>query len=136
MANDLNNCNFIGRLAADPEVKYLPSGDPVTNFRLAVGWKAKDKEGVEWVSIVSFGKLAEICGQYLKKGSQCFISGKMRTRKWNAQDGSERYSTEIVADQMQMLGGKPESYAAQPQQRPSQAAPSPNVDDFDDDIPF
>lgn len=75
MANDLNMCSFIGRLGADPETRYAASGDPVCSFRIAVGWKTKEKEGAEWVSITAFGKLAEICGQYLAKGSQVFVSG-------------------------------------------------------------
>lgn len=108
MANDLNQCSFIGHLGADPEQRYMPSGDAVTNFRIAVGWKSKDKEGAEWVSIVAFGKLAEICGQHLNKGSRVYVSGSLRTRKWTDSSGSNRYSTEIVADHLQMLGNKPD----------------------------
>jgi len=109
MSNDLNRCEFIGRLGKDPDMRYSPDSSPVCNFSLAVGWKTKDKEGVEWVRIVVFGKLAEICGEYLKKGKQIYISGRMTTRKWTDKDtGADRYSTEIVADQMQLLGGKDE----------------------------
>ena len=82
MANDLNQCQFIGRLGRDPEIKYMPNGDPVANLSLACDWKGKDKEGTEWVRIVAFGKLAEIMGKYLRKGSQVFIQGSLRTRKW------------------------------------------------------
>lgn len=135
MANDLNQCNFIGRLGKDPETRYMPSGDAVTNFSIAVGWKSKDKEGTEWVNITAFGKLAEICGQYLKKGSQVFVSGKFKTEKYQDKDGVDRYSTKIIADQMQMLGGKPEGSDAAPAQKPRPAsAPAPA--DMDDDIPF
>lgn len=108
MANDLNQCSFIGRLGRDPETRHMPNGDAATSFSIAVGWKSKDKEGTEWVNIQTFGKLAEICGDYLKKGSQVFVQGRFRTREYE-KDGSKRYMTEIVADQMQMLGGKPGS---------------------------
>jgi single-strand DNA-binding protein len=139
--------NFIGRLGRDPESRYLASGDQVVNFSIAVGWKGKDKEGAEWISIVAFGKLAGICGQYLKKGSQVFISGKFKTDKYQDKDGNDRYSTKIVADNMQMLGGRQDS-EQRPQQeerrtaqssggvaakKPAQSAP---FADMDDDIPF
>jgi single-strand DNA-binding protein len=104
MANDLNLCQFIGRLGKDPEQRFLPNGDAVVNFTLAVGWKGKDKEGCEWVNVVAFKKLAEIIGQYCTKGQQVYVSGKMRTRKWQDRDGADRYSTEVVADQFQFLG--------------------------------
>lgn len=104
MANDLNQCNFIGRLGRDPETRYMPSGDAITSFSIAVGWKSKDKEGAEWVNIVSFGKLAEICAEYLKKGAQVFISGRFKTEEYTDKEGVKRYSTKIVADNMQMLG--------------------------------
>lgn len=129
MANDLNQCSFIGRLGRDPETRYMPNGDPTTSFSIAVGWKAKDKEGAEWVNIVTFGKLAQICGEWLKKGSQVFIQGRFRTREWE-KDGVKRYSTEIVADQMQMLGGK--SGGSNPQRERGE---SPLGDDADE-IPF
>jgi single-strand DNA-binding protein len=106
MANDLNLCQFIGRLGKDPEQRFLPNGDAVVNFTLAVGWKGKDKEGCEWVNVVAFKKLAEIIGQYCTKGQQVYVSGKMRTRKWQDRDGADRYSVEVVADQMQLLGSK------------------------------
>lgn len=133
MANDLNQCQFIGRLGVDPETRFLPSGDGVTNFRIACGWKTKDKEGTEWVSIVTFGKLSEICGEYLKKGSQVFVQGRMQTRKWQDKEGNARYSTEIVAERMQMLGGKREGDSKPTDSKPTGQAP---FDDMSDDIPF
>lgn len=134
MANDLNQCQFIGRLGQDPETRYTQSGDAVTNFSLAVGesWKkdGEKKESTEWVRVVTWRKLAEICNEYLRKGSQVYISGKLKTRKWQDKDGNDRYSTEIVADRMQMLGSKGEGNQRQAPQGP------PPMDDFDDDIPF
>ena len=145
MANDLNQCNFIGRLGADPETRYTPAGDPVCNFRIAVGWKSKDKEGAEWVSITAFGKLSEICSKYLVKGSQVFISGRFKTDEYE-KDGVKRYSTKIIADEMQMLGGKSDGGGQRQQSEDSQPAPQrsaqgapPNkakFDDLGDDIPF
>jgi single-strand DNA-binding protein len=111
MSNDLNRCEFIGRLGRDPEVRFSASGEAIANFSIACGWKSKEKESVEWIRIVSFGKLAGVCGDYLRKGSQVYISGRMTTRKWQNKDGVEQFSTEVVADQMQMLGGKPEQSA-------------------------
>ena len=104
----LNQCNFIGRLGRDPEVKYAQSGDAICNFSLACSEQWKDKQGnkqekTEWVNVVLWGKLGEIAGQYLQKGSLCFISGKMTTRKWQDKDGNDRFSTEIVAREMKML---------------------------------
>jgi len=128
MANDLNLCQFIGRLGADPETRFTPSGLAVCNIRIACGWKSKDKEGAEWVSVTAFGKLAEIMGQYLKKGSQVYIAGRMTTEQYE-KDGVKKYSTKIVADQMQMLDSRGSSNSA-----PS-AAPTQD-DGFDDDIPF
>jgi single-strand DNA-binding protein len=135
MANDLNQCNFIGRLGQDVELKYLPSGEAVANLSIAVGESWKDKqtgakqERTEWIRAVAFGKLADIMGQYLTKGSKVFIGGKMRTRKWQDQSGADRYSTEIVVKDMQMLDSKNESAVnqghqvarQQPAQQPSQA---------------
>jgi len=110
MANDLNQCNFIGRLGRDPESRVMPDGKSVVNFSIAVGWKTQNGEGCEWVNCVAYEKLAEIINQYLKKGSQVFISGRFKTRKWQDKaTGADRYSTEIVCDRMQMLGGKSES---------------------------
>jgi len=103
--NDLNQCQFIGRLGKDVELRYTPQNDPVANISLACGWKSKDKEGTEWVNVTAFGKLAEISGQYLTKGSQVFVQGKMKTEKYT-KDGIDRYSTKIIADKIQMLGKK------------------------------
>ena len=113
MATDLNRCEFIGRLGKDPEVRYTADSNAICNFSIAVGYKSKDKETTEWVRITAFGKLAGICADYLKKGSQVFIAGRMTTRKWQNKDGVDQYTTEVVADQMQMLGGRPAEDAAQ-----------------------
>ena len=108
----VNKVILVGNLGADPEVRYLPSGDAVANIRLATTDRYKDKasgefkEMTEWHRVAFFGRLAEIVSEYLKKGSSVYIEGRLRTRKWQGQDGQERYSTEIVADQMQMLGGR------------------------------
>ena len=139
MSKDLNQCNFIGRLGADPESRALPSGDAVCNFRIACGWKTKDKEGTEWVPAVAFGKLGEICERYLKKGSRVFISGSFRTRKWQGQDGQDRYSTEIIVSDMQMLDSKPSGDQSPAQGGYQQSAPGASTapaKGFDDDIPF
>lgn len=158
MANDLNQCQFIGRLAKEPDVRYMPNGKAAASFSIAVGsqWKSKDgakQESVEWVNITAFDKLGEICGEYLKKGSQVFISGRMKTEKYQAKDGTDRYSTKVIAENMQMLGGKSSgtdnqsSDDQQPEQQTrQQSAPSaarrPAQDqsgafaDFSDDIPF
>lgn len=128
MANDLNQWQGIGRLGKDPEVRALSNGTTVANFSMACGWKSGDKEGTEWVNVSSFGKLAEIIGQYLTKGSQVFIQGRLNTRTWD-KDGETRYSTEIVADRMQMLGGRTGQ-----QNHPQQSAPKKQ--DFDEDVPF
>ena len=108
MSNSLNRCEFIGNLGKDPDIRYSASGDAIANFSIAVGWKTKDKEGTEWVRVTAFGKLAGICGEYLRKGSQVYIAGRMTTRKWQNKDGVDQYTTEVVADQMQMLGGRSE----------------------------
>ncbi|MEM5316064.1 single-stranded DNA-binding protein [Paraburkholderia sp. JHI869] len=108
----VNKVILVGNLGAEPEVRYLPSGDAVANIRLATTDRFKDKasgefkEMTEWHRVSFFGRLAEIVAEYLKKGSSVYIEGRIRTRKWQAQDGTDRYSTEIVADQMQMLGGR------------------------------
>lgn len=141
MAN-LNQCNFIGTLGKDPESRFFPDGSAVCNFSIAINesWKDKatgeKKERVEWVNIVATHKLAEICGEYLKKGSSVFITGKLGTRKWQDKDGQDRYTTEIRADVMQMLGGKQDG-----EQRPARSqAPASTGSGFDDlsddDLPF
>ena len=156
----VNKCIFIGNLGRDPEIRYMPSGDAMANFSIACTENFKGKSGekqerTEWVRIVMFGKQAEIAGEYLKKGSSVFIEGRLQTRKWQNKEGQDQYTTEIVAERMQMLGGRsggsssydtPDqdggaSYA--PPQREqnsapaSRPAPSANpIDDIDDDIPF
>lgn len=113
MARGINKVILVGNLGKDPETRSLPSGEAVANVTVATSesWKDKtsgeQKEKTEWHNVVFFRRLAEIAGQYLKKGSQVYIEGKLRTRKWQDKDGKDRYTTEIVADEMQMLGGKP-----------------------------
>jgi single-strand DNA-binding protein len=137
VANDLNRCEFIGRLGKDPETRHSPDGAAICNFSLAVGWKTSGKEGTEWVRIVAFGKLAEICGEYLTKGKQVYVSGRMTTRKWTDKDsGQDRYSTEIVADQLQMLGGKNDESEQRPTSKPAARQVAPSTSDDLSDIPF
>ena len=102
----INQCNFIGRLGRDPETRYTQSGKAVASFSLACSEKRGGEESTEWVNIVAWEKLAEICGQYLTKGSLVFISGRMQTRKWQDQNGNDRYTTEIVAREMKMLDSR------------------------------
>ena len=147
MARGINKVILVGNLGADPETRYMPSGSAVTNIRVATteSWKDKDtgdqKENTEWHRVVFFGRLAEIVAEYLRKGSQVYIEGKLRTRKWQDSDGNDRWSTEVRANEMQMLGGRPGSNA--PAQAPAPAAaqvgadvPQPPPGEFDDDIPF
>ena len=136
MSNDLNLCQFIGRLGRDPETRYMANGDPVCNFSIAVGWKSKDKEGTEWVRISAFGKLAEICGQYLKKGSKVYVQGRMQTRKWADKDGVEKYTTEVMADRMQMLGPKPDASRGEEHHNGTAVEERPTVENLESDIPF
>lgn len=137
----LNKAILIGNLGRDPETKYLPSGGAVCNFSIATTEKWKDKDGqkqekTEWLNIVMYGKLAEIAQQYLNKGATVYLEGRIQTRKWQDKaTGADRYSTEIVADQMQMLGGKYERVESAPQQS-RQSAPQPQADEFDEDIGF
>ena len=145
MARGINKVILVGNLGADPETRYMPSGSAVTNIRIATSESWKDKqtgerqERTEWHSVAFFGRLAEIAAEYLRKGSQVYVEGRLRTRKWQDKSGNDRWSTEVIADEMQMLGGRPGSGA------PAMAAaagagggapPSPPADDFDDDIPF
>ena len=149
----VNKVILLGNLGKDPEIKYMPNGNAVANITLATSetWNDKNsgekQEKTEWHRVVFFGKLAEIVGQYLKKGSKVYVEGKLQTRKWQGQDGQDRYTTEVVVDiggTMQMLdsrGGEagfaPAQQAAPAQQRaPQQAAPAMVDDGFDDDIPF
>lgn len=146
----LNQAQIIGHLGKDPEVRYLPGGEAVANFSIATTEKWKDKnsgeqrEETEWHRISVFGRLAEIVGEYLKKGSLVFIQGKIKTRKYTDKDGAERYATEIRAETMKMLGGRDSNQGGAPAQRQAPAAsprpapaPAPSgFDDMDDDIPF
>ena len=142
MAKGINKCILVGNLGNDPETKYMPSGGAVTNISIATtdSWKDKTSgekvEKVEWHRVVFFNRLAEIAGEYLKKGSQVYVEGSLRTRKWQDQGGQDRYTTEIVGSEMQMLGSRGEAGQA-PQQRPQGNAPQQqthqNFDDFDDD---
>jgi single-strand DNA-binding protein len=155
----VNKVILIGNLGKDPEVRYMPSGSAICNLRLATtrNWKNKDsgerQEETEWHSVALFDRLAEIAGEYLKKGRPVYIEGRLRTRKWTDKDGQERYTTEIVAEQMQLLGsreggGAPMddggAGAAVPRSAPARSAPaakpaaksSTGFDDMDDDIPF
>lgn len=120
----LNKCDFIGRLGQDPEIRYMPDGKAAANISIGCSEKWKDKvtgeqkEKTEWVKCSAFGKLAEIMGEYLRKGSLVYVSGKMQTRKWQDQSGADRYTTEIVINDMKMLGSKSESQGGnQPQQQ-------------------
>jgi single-strand DNA-binding protein len=129
----VNKCVFIGNVGKNPEVRYATSGSAVCNFSIAVNESWKDKEGnkqekVEWINVVLFGKLAEIAGEYLTKGREVYIGGKMQTRKWEDKDGNTRYTTEIVGNEMQMLGGRGGG---------AQETPKGTVDTPEDDgIPF
>lgn len=136
----INKVIIVGTLGTDPEARQMPNGDAVTNISVATSESWVDKnsgnkqERTEWHKIVFFKKLAEIAAQYLKKGSQVYIEGQLRTRKWQDKDGQDRYTTEIIGDQMQMLGGKSEG---QEKPQPANAQGSQKYPDpFDDDPPF
>ena len=140
----VNKVIIVGNLGRDPEMRTFPSGDQVANVTVATTDKWKDKqsgemrEATEWHRVVFNGRLAEIAGQYLRKGSQVYVEGSLRTRKWTDQAGVEKYSTDIRADNMQMLGGRPEGgdaprqAAPAPRQAPQQRAPAPQGSGFDD----
>lgn len=145
----VNKVILVGNLGADPETRYQTSGDAITNIRLATTDKWKDKasgemkEATEWHRVAFFGRLAEVAGEYLKKGSQVYVEGRIRTRKYQDKDGNERYSTEIIGDRMQMLGsragsGEPREPAeAKGEAKPAAAKkPAGKFDDMEDDIPF
>jgi single-strand DNA-binding protein len=140
--SSLNKVLIIGNLGADPETRYLPSGDAVTNIRVATTEKWRDKnsgeakEQTEWHNINFFGKLAEISGQYLKKGSQVYVEGSLRTRKYTDKAGVEKYATDIRADSMKMLGGKQDAAPAPAPAPKPQPKASAGFDGMDDDIPF
>lgn len=138
----INKVIIVGNLGADPETRYLPSGDAVTNIRVATTDRYKDKqsgemrEATEWHSISFFGKLAEIAGQYLKKGSQVYVEGSLRTRKYTDKNGVEKYATDIRADSMQMLGTQPRSDDEAKTSRSNPVAMKPPTQADDSDIPF
>ncbi len=149
----VNKVILVGNLGADPEMRYTPSGDAVCNVRVATteSWKDKQtgdkKEITEWHRVVFYRKLAEIAGQYLKKGSQVYIEGRIRTRKWTDKEGQDRYTTEIEAQEMQMLGrregmgqagdaGAREGGNSRPASSKPAAASGGGFSDFEDDIPF
>jgi single-strand DNA-binding protein len=150
----VNKVILIGNLGRDPEVRYLPSGDAVANVTLATTETWKDKSGekqeqTEWHRVAMFGKTAEIAGEYLKKGSQVYVEGRLQTRKWTDKEGQERYTTEIRVDRMQMLGSRsggaermsaPDddapARASAPAKKPAPAGKGGNFDDMEDDIPF
>ena len=148
----LNKIQLIGFLGKDPEMRYMPNGDAVANITIATTdtWKDKQtgekKEATEWHRVVFFRKLAEIAGQYLKKGSQVYIEGALKTKKWQDKDGQDRYTTDIVADSMKMLGSRqgmvdtPSRETTESRSTPQAARHAPAVpssfNDFEDDIPF
>jgi len=159
MARGVNKVILIGNLGRDPEVRYMPSGQAVANVTIATSETWRDKqtgdqqERTEWHNVVFFGRLAEIAGEYLRKGSQVYVEGSLRTRKWQDKEGRDRYTTEIIANEMQMLGGRGgqgggefssrqsepaprQAQAAAPASQPQQQAPAGDFEDFDDDIPF
>lgn len=158
----VNKVILVGNLGRDPEIRYMPNGEAVCNFSIATTDSWKDKSGqkqerTEWHNIVMYRKLAEIAGEYLKKGRPVYVEGRLQTRKWQTKEGQDRYTTEIIADQMQMLGGRDgggsntyevmdeDQSMSRPQQsaaRPAQSAPASapasggDFDAFEDDIPF
>jgi len=151
MARGVNKVILVGNLGQDPEVKYMPSGGAVCSVSLATtdSWKDKSsgerQERTEWHRVVFFNRLAEITGEYLRKGSQVYVEGRLQTRKWQDKEGQDRYMTEIVANDMQMLGGRggggsgfddSSSSAGASSGSPPAKRQEPKTDDFDDDIPF
>jgi single-strand DNA-binding protein len=147
MARGVNKVILVGHLGADPETRYMPSGGAVTNLRVATSEAWKDKqsgeqqERTEWHRVAIFGRLAEIAAEYLRKGSQVYIEGRLRTRKWQDNQGNDRYSTEIVASEMQMLGsrsgmGEPPVATERSGETGRHPAATAPAEEFDDDIPF
>jgi single-strand DNA-binding protein len=152
MARGINKVILVGNLGADPDTRYMPSGKAVTNIRIATSDSWKDKqtgdtqERTEWHSVVLFDKLGEIAAEYLRKGSQVYIEGSLKTRKWQDKEGKDRYTTEIVARDMQMLGGRGgaggsgggggESRAPRSAPSEDRAPAAATEEEFDDDIPF
>jgi single-strand DNA-binding protein len=156
MARGINKAILVGNLGKDPETRYMPNGKAVTNFSIATSesWKDKQtgeqKEQTEWHNIVMYERLAEIAAEYLRKGSQVYIEGRIRTRKWQDKEGRDRYTTEIIGNEMQLLGGRGErggaGMGAEPRSEPrmaggggeraAQGGRPPADDSFEDDIPF
>lgn len=155
MARGINKVILVGNLGQDPETRYMPSGGAVTNFTVATNesWKDKQtgeqKERTEWHKVAMFGRLAEIAAEYLRKGSQVYVEGRLQTRKWQDRDGNDRWTTEIIANEMQMLGGRGGGGGGGSfgggsgggsggggGRSDSGPPPGPPADDFDDDIPF
>jgi single-strand DNA-binding protein len=150
MARGINKVIIVGNLGGDPETRYMPSGSAVTNLTVATNesWKDKQtgeqKDRTEWHKVAMFNRLAEIAAEYLRKGSQVYIEGKLRTRKWQDKSGQDRWTTEIIADEMQMLGGRGGAgggggsapMSSGQDSGPPGAPPQAGPDDFDDDIPF
>jgi single-strand DNA-binding protein len=160
MARGINKVIIVGNIGGDPDVRYMPNGNAVTNVTIATSetWKDKqtgqNQERTEWHRAIFFNRLGEIAGEYLRKGSKIYVEGSLRTRKWQAQDGTDRYTTEIVVSDMQMLDSRNNQQGVQQQQAPQnnqQSAPQqrpgngtkqslshqgPPPDNFDDDIPF
>lgn len=153
--SSVNKVILIGRLGKDPEVRYMPNGEAVCNVSLATSETWKDKSGekqekTEWHNLTAYRKLGEVIGEYLKKGSQIYVEGKLQTRKWQDKDGNDRWTTEIIVDEMTMLGGKssgsnesggddhpaPAAKSAPAKNAPAKSAPAAGFDNFDDDIPF
>jgi single-strand DNA-binding protein len=152
----VNKVILVGNLGRDPETRYMPEGGAITNISVATTDVWKDKNGekqekTEWHRVAFFGKLAEIAGEYLKKGSQVYVEGRLQTRKWQDKDGADKYTTEIIADRMQMLGsrqgmgggssdrdggGERDSQPARGAAKPAAAKTGGKFDDFEDDIPF
>jgi len=146
----VNKVILVGRLGKDPETRYMTNGEAVTNATLATSETWKDKQGekqdkTEWHNLVFYRRLAEIAGEYLQKGAQIYVEGKLQTRKWQTKEGQDRYTTEIIVDQMQMLGGKREAGNGTPGEQSNHSTseaskPAPSKgggwDNFDDDIPF
>lgn len=149
----VNKVILVGRLGRDPEVRYTPDGKAIANISLATSESWRDKntnervERTEWHRVSMFGRLAEIAGEYLKSGSQIFVEGKIKTRKWQDKEGQDRYTTEIIADHMQMIGGRSDNNQGssqrgyddggfEPQKRQAQPPYQPNMADMDDSIPF
>lgn len=151
----VNKAILVGRLGKDPETRYMTNGEAVTNVSLATSENYKDKNGekqerTEWHNLVFYRRLAEIAGEYLKKGSQIYVEGRIQTRKWQDKEGKDRYTTEIIVNEMKMLGGKPSGGGSfevvdeqssaparsAPAAKPAAPAGKGNFDNFDDDIPF